>query len=232
MSFGDLRALVQSFLNRNDAALSRNGVDLVLAAANQAQTWAQRAHTFEMLRSRVNVTVNGVTGGQLPSSVNNVERVFVEDRSVMLDYIDRSTNAARYYRIVNVRDFSTETTRIASTALLNQPYSCYLEADRLYIFPTIPPLFGVPSANIVVSLDTVNWLPTLVDDSDSNFLLEVAQDFMLWRTLYYLNGFLKEDERVKINQELMSTAWDELLSYDKKQAPDSAINELVTPVAK
>lgn len=232
MTFGAFRSLITSFLNRDAGALSRNGVDLILHAANQAQSWAQRAHSFELLRSEVDVTVNGSTGGQVPSNVNRIERVYAEGRSVLLDYIDRATSAARYFRIVDVRDFADESARTQATDTVNQPYSVYLSGSTLKVFPIMPPLFNSAADNTVVQLDAVLWANDFISDADSNFFLEHSSDFLQWRTLYYLNAYLKEDARVPINEKMMQTAWDELLTWDRSLAPDHGINELVTPVSK
>jgi hypothetical protein len=75
-------------------------------------------------------------------------------------------------------------------------------------------LYPRPSTAITFLLHHHVWLPTLADDTDTNFFLDYAQDVVVMLALKRLNFFMKLDSRhVAAQAEVDSTllglyAWD------------------------
>jgi hypothetical protein len=53
-----------------------------------------------------------------------------------------------------------------------------------------------------------------VDGTQTNFLLDFAFDFMTFRTIYELNFFLKEDQRVALSDKLLTDAWNNVIRWN------------------
>ena len=68
------------------------------------------------------------------------------------------------------------------------------------------------SADIFVSGQTYSI--AYVDGAQTNFLLDFCFDFMLFRTLYELNFFLKEDSRVELSDKLMTDLWENVKKWN------------------
>jgi hypothetical protein len=67
------------------------------------------------------------------------------------------------------------------------------------------------NADIFVSGESYSILTA--DESD--FLLDVAFDWMLYRSIWELNFFVKEDERTQLSSVLIADAWNALRSYNE-----------------
>lgn len=50
--------------------------------------------------------------------------------------------------------------------------------------------------------------------TETNFLLDYCFDFMLFRTIFELNFFLKEDQRVPISAELLASIWENVIKWN------------------
>lgn len=68
------------------------------------------------------------------------------------------------------------------------------------------------SANIMISGEAYSIGVT--NAAQTNFLLEYCFDFMLFRTIFELNFFLKEDQRVPISGELLASIWDNVMKWN------------------
>jgi hypothetical protein len=229
MPFSDFKIQVAAFLNRDaTTSLTQSGVDLILASTNRAMLWAQRSHDFEYCRVKQTLAVNGVTGGDLttlPISIKKVERVFTAGGAQM-DFTDRMTVINRYLRMPSIGGIAAEETRVL-TPTTRQPATVYQLGTFLYMMFPLPPLYPTAASNYTFSLDTVKWQAPLVAAGDDNFFLTYCNDFMLFRTLAELNVYLKEDDRVKIDQDKMTEAWQAVISWDSSLTPTTTIGGTV-----
>jgi hypothetical protein len=55
---------------------------------------------------------------------------------------------------------------------------------------------------------------TVVTPAQSQFLLDFCFDYMLFRTLFELNFFIKEDVRVNISEKLLSDIWENVIKWN------------------
>lgn len=98
-------------------------------------------------------------------------------------------------------------------------YATRVQQDFRYFVTTIATGFGlwpVAQRNENLKLLFNKKLPWLVNDSDTNFLLENCWDFILLRALKRFNIYLKEDNRVPITNEELGEEWDSILEWDAK----------------
>jgi hypothetical protein len=65
----DLRTATATYLHKVVTNLTVNGLDLFLAAVNQARMVAELGCDFEFTRKLMSITVDGVTGGNLSTAV-------------------------------------------------------------------------------------------------------------------------------------------------------------------
>lgn len=68
------------------------------------------------------------------------------------------------------------------------------------------------SADIMVSGETYNV--AVVDPNQTNFLLDYCFDYMLFRSIWELNFYLKEDQRVQLSDKLMHDIWQNVREWN------------------
>ena len=80
-------------------------------------------------------------------------------------------------------------------------------------------VIGVAKSSLSLSMDI---FPTLgegyqldvIKEDQTNFLLTYCFDYMMFRTIYELNFFLKEDARVQLSDKLMETIWENVQKWN------------------
>lgn len=88
---------------------------------------------------------------------------------------------------------------------------------------------SVESLNMV--FDVVRYLPDLLDDTDTNFLLDFGWDYVFWKSVVQLN-YLFERYLVRAEaslgppERLLAAAWDELIEWDSSVAQQGQYNEI------
>ena len=60
------------------------------------------------------------------------------------------------------------------------------------------------------------WLDDYVDGSETDFLLDYSFDWLMYRTIFELNFYLKEDERVQLSTGLVKEAWDAMVIWNNE----------------
>ena len=68
------------------------------------------------------------------------------------------------------------------------------------------------SADIITTGQTYSI--AYVDGTQTNFLLDYCFDYMMFRTIYELNFYLKEDSRVELSDKLMESIWDNVQKWN------------------
>lgn len=68
------------------------------------------------------------------------------------------------------------------------------------------------SADIITTGQTYSI--QYVDGAQTNFLLDYCFDYMMFRTIYELNFYLKEDSRVELSDKLMESIWDNVQKWN------------------
>lgn len=68
------------------------------------------------------------------------------------------------------------------------------------------------SADIFTSGDV--WRAEVIDPTQTNFLIDFCFDFMLFRSIYELNFFLKEDVRVPVSEKTLLDIWNNVVMWN------------------
>lgn len=80
-------------------------------------------------------------------------------------------------------------------------------ANNFGLYPT-----NTSAAYVMMNLSI--WLPTLVDDSDTNFFLTYAYDLVLMRAFKQFSIYLKEDRRAVVANEEIAEGYNSLVEWD------------------
>lgn len=219
-------------------------VDLLLTAMNNSIKWAQRTIDFELCRVNVDVSVDLLNGADLstavlhgsrvddgtgtntltagtPVSVNKIERAFLPVNNTLswqpCDFISRNSQV-RQQQMVNDHytyniSRSTEPYNL-SVASPNPAVIRY--GNTIYVWPgnngNAGPFAGTNP--ITVGLDVVQWLPDFVNPTDTNFLMDNCQDWLMYRTLAELNFFLKASDRFAITDKMLADSWQSVVDWN------------------
>jgi hypothetical protein len=196
------------YANRASAIFNTTvGVDHVLVAANMARAWAQRTWKFEHAKTLAYVVLTDNAGslssakkyvGDTALRVRSLERAYILVDSVLvpIDLIRREEQVRRVQAGENVSDAFNPTN---ITAVQN--------GLEIYMWST-------SETYTRVYFDAIEFLAELTDVSTPDFFLTECHDWLVWRTLTYLNTFLKEDERLVIGKELIIDAWEAVKNWD------------------
>lgn len=231
MTWSDFTSTVLAFLNRASADIPTIGsTTLLVTSANFAKLEAQRRHSFKMARSVAfaSPTIDGVSLSTLCTDPNAspVVSVSLKRLEQMWQYTTVANGVTNYYR---------RTMRIPAMTLgdLKGEYPSTVGFD-----PRIPPvniqptmtqewyiqgtslyLIGATTAQPVMC-DIVQWLPPY-DGTTTDFFLTYHADWLVYATLEHMNQFLKEDQRVPIDEKLMERKWKSVITFDENFAEDN-----------
>jgi len=86
-------------------------------------------------------------------------------------------------------------------------YYAFISGDKLGLYPT-------PTSDVTISVDVHIWLPPLVEDNDTNFLLDFCYDFVILKTLQRYNIYSKQESRNPISEAELSALWQGVKDWD------------------
>lgn len=231
MTYANFAAEVAAYLNRSTASLTVNGVDLVLSAANKAKAEAQRRRNFKMARTNAFVvaSMDGTllsTARTTPVSTGGVlVGVKVVEFVWLYATIGASYRRARRVPMITPGDlalyYPQGTERDWQSPPPTVPYWDVAEMRAYIRGQTIYLTGAAPSGTAYLYLDVIQYLPDYTG-SNTDFFLDYHSDWLLAKTLDYLNIYIKDDQRVMISQSRLEAAWTSVCSFDDSYAEDSA----------
>lgn len=83
MTLLEIKTEAATYFQIVPSAFTINGQDLFLTSANHVRRQAELAHDFEFLRKRVDVSVNGVTGGSLTTAIDHTTSAVTTIKTVI-----------------------------------------------------------------------------------------------------------------------------------------------------
>lgn len=98
-----------------------------------------------------------------------------------------------------------------------EDYSKYVKevfGHNLIILEGGVQVYPIPSQDINLAIFYTPWLPTLVDNNDSNVLIKYAWNYIFYSALAKMNLFLNEAERIAISQKFLETTLSEVIDWD------------------
>lgn len=230
MTFADFQTTVLAFLNRNSADIPAVGaVNLITVAANAAKLDAQRRHQFKMARMPAFVTTSlggaalstatiGPTGTGGAVNVKRVEQAWL--------YALSGGTAYRYKRVpyMTLGDLKFEigSATLPDVAQKDIPYNKVTQNYdmRYWIQGVNIFLLGVVTPGIDLWVDVIPLMPDYTG-SNTDFFLDYHWDWLVYATLQHMNQYLKEDQRVSIDNGLMEKKWKSVTAFDENFGEDS-----------
>lgn len=200
-------------------------VDKLANAINMSKNWAQRMRDFESAKVQVDVPVQKTVGGPLSGAVlssdgvtsvrvKKIDRGFVpstDGGKYPVDLISREEQVRRVQRIVE--EYCPEDRTSNSIPSPYVTFSIVQQGQTIFLHPWSDALFASGSATLI--LDVVQWMPDYSGPTDEDFFLIEGLDWMLLKTISYLNLFLKDDNRIIVPAAMVKEAWESFVAWDE-----------------
>lgn len=226
MTYAQFRNAVCGFANRTDADLTKNGVDMIAIAANMAKIEAQRRKVFKMSRGSGFIAASDqgtdlitslftTPGGTTVLKLRKIEQVWLfatsgalYTRARRIEVIN-PVDLKMYYPVGNAGELNPQVAFQDASTL-----KAYVRGTKLYVLG----LNGNTTTTVMV--DAFVWLDDYTG-INTDFFLTYHSDWLVAKTVDYLNIFLKEDQRVAIAQNKLETAFTSVCSFDDEFAEGS-----------
>jgi len=227
-TINELKLAVSGFMQRDQATFVRgqapNSFDLLLQACNNARLYAERRVDFELARCTAEfVDVNLIEGVRLGVATDRATGGLVTVKKVVTPFLVGSDGSARPLDLWTKKKWTEalkrryEAQHDTSDVLINLGQLVVVQdGDLLFVAPADAAALG---GTYTLCADAFKWLTPYTDNTNTDFLLNYAFDWLMYRCIYELNFFLKEDERVMLSDKLMTEAWNAVVTWN---------NELVT----
>lgn len=212
-------------MTRNETDFVSGTVDQLLLAINDARRYAQRKYNFRRLRTEgfLQTSMLGAvfTTAYPTPVVSAPSAITVKLIEKVYNYTTRSVAAGTLYERTAELDYRREselykslpmsgvgTTRSPNT-FLTMP-----TAGRSVAWTKGQKLFINSESLEWYLLDIVEQKPDLIGTETSDFFIDNAPDWLLFKSIQMLNGYLKEDHRVAISQRALEDSWETFTQFD------------------
>jgi hypothetical protein len=231
MTLAQFRTTVAAFMQRDEASFTVGGTNLLTRCINMARRWAERQRNFELCKvSAYLPSVHYTDGAALSGTVLLSDKVTpVVTKTILrayLPFVADNQHAAGTTFPVDLISHDAYITRIQKhyenvyttdpRTQLSMPRTSYFSVFRwgeyIYAAPADPTALG--GTTFAMGLDVVKWLPAYALDADTDFFLEYCEDFLLMRTVHFLNYMLKEDQRVPVSANALADSWQTVVAWD------------------
>ena len=186
---------------------------------NNALYWVQRQHEFKYTERLISVTYPANTlqlelTGACEGTPRNWLNVQLLGKSgattgTLLSFL--SYNDLQQERLTFQKSWNQVDNEACHSTFVNSNhlYKCFLISTALGLYPT-------PSTDVELLVNMHVFLPRLVEDTDTNFLLEVGFDFVIDLALSRMNMYMKEDARVPVSDSALSKSLEALFQWDSQ----------------
>lgn len=229
---GTLRQAIAGFMRRSETSFVTTGpgvtppFDALNKAINNARLYAERQIDFELSRVSVDVpNVSLTNGGSLNNAVihGGVEKVSVKKIiRPFLAFIDGSgtfpigfmTRDKWLARVQRRYENAVPTNKARESRIQSTPLVLIQQGTIIYVTPQDSSVIG--SDNFTVFLDVFRWLDDYEGDqlSHTDYLIQYCFDWLMYRSIWELNFYLKDDERVILSETLIKSAWDAIIKWN------------------
>jgi hypothetical protein len=222
-NFGDLRKAVAAYMNREASAFIVDGADNLNRAINNAKNFCQRSIDFEYARAFATVAnVSLTTGGSLDNAVLYGTATAVVVKSIEQPYFALTAGGEFPVSMISRADWAKrQQRRFANVESLrsgevptsaNHTIGIVQYGKTIYVVPADTAFFGASTTN--VHMDIIQWIPDFSDVAGTSFLLDHCFDFLQFRSIYELNFFLKEDQRVPVSKSALDEVWNNVVQWN------------------
>jgi hypothetical protein len=225
-----LKMAIAGYLQRDPSIFVRgtgdSQVDLLLIACNNARLYTERKIDF--VYSVVEAVVPNCSlaeGGNLddavamqdnsaPVSVKKIRTPFLPLCEGSYFPVDLWTKKKWNDRLKSRFDGARPHDTARYAYITDAPFVVVQDGKRIFVAPPDSSLWT--NGTLSVALDVFAWLPDYVTGEENDFLLDYCFDWLMYRSIYELNFFLKEDERVSVSERLMADAWDAVVKWNNE----------------
>lgn len=235
MTFGDFKKVVAGYMQRSAAVFAPSTVDLLGHAINAARKSAELKMNFELAKARGQLSVNLTTGAALSSMVYEGTATTLPVKALLKAFLPLVTSENTFFPIEIIsrdkhvervqRYYAGQITEIDGnqqiTESLTTKYQLVRFGENVYLSPADSDSYN-GSSSVTVKFDVIRWLSDYSADVDTDFLLEHCNSWMLFQTLWQLNLYLKEDQRVPVNERAMEVLWNDVVNWNSTLLHNSA----------
>jgi hypothetical protein len=232
LNFGQMRAAIASYMQRSLASFSQTHedgttVDLLSLVINAARKNAELTRNFELNRVQAQLIVDLQNGAHIDNMTlldgvtavrcKSVAKAFLPiadsngDGYFPIDVMNREKHLERVAR------FYSQTTQLGDVTQRythRVPYFAIVRiGDVLYLTPNDATRLNNADP-ITVRFDIYQWLPDYTVAADTDFLIQHCWNWMLLRSVYQLNFFLKDDLRIPLSDKVMEREWQTIVAWD------------------
>jgi len=200
MNYTDFKNLVAAYMNRTAGSFVVGSIDILDNAINRAKRDGQLVHKFDSLRTegylltgREGAAISGMKttkGGATALAVNMVVRGWELD------------DDGAKYMVLDPTTMEQEDRVSLDTSIVRW----YQKGDKLYVTGYENPTWFL--------FDVYKWLPDYSGTHTTDIFTEYYDSWLLLRSVYNLNFFLKEDQRVQISMGALQDAWNGVLGRE------------------
>jgi hypothetical protein len=216
MDLVDLKKRIVGFAGRSQTALTQDGLDMVLAAINDARRQAQRSYNFQMLKKTAFIQTSAAGADYMSACVTSPGGA-TQVRMKLLHRCFVYTNDGGIYKPTarvpfdNVDDFAREVDAYAASGAeypVAATVRAYVEGRKFYVYPSTTPAWYMVRG--------IEWLSDLTGDevSSDDLFLEYFSDWLLLASVQMLNFYVKEDQRVAISDAAVGRLWNTVTFMD------------------
>lgn len=103
-------------------------------------------------------------------------------------------------------------------------YISDVEGSIAYLLGTKLGLYPTPSQDILLAVHYTKYLPDLINETDTNVLLQNCSEYIFYYCLRQLNVLLSEADRISISSSLLQDSLDSAISWNASLVHSNPIN--------
>lgn len=206
-TFAELCTDVKLYLHRKDVNID----ELIKSEINQAVQWALQNYDF--------LYAEGLTRMTYPAGTlfANLEDACEDDISRLKSVQVLSNIEATSGFVIPIVDYDSIQNERLMADQANQDYT-YIKGNPVVAF-LCSNGFGIypkSTSDTCLLLHYTKKLPRLVEDSDTNFVLEYGREFVLNKVLSNMLTFLARDDRQELITQRRNESWATFTNWDSR----------------
>lgn len=227
IEIGTIRDTVAAYLKMPLANFIINGVDTLTIALNNARRTAERGHDFNYSQTNLNLVIAS-TGTDINTAVDPVSGNIIGIKRIQnvslpviggvlpIEFLSNDDWNARLRRQLGRMPYNPNMD-FRQLGIANQNPVCYQQGQSLFLVPSTQ--FTFP---ITAQLSVVQWMPDYVNNTDTDFFVQYAPEYLQWQAMLEGNKLWEvfvervEGKLTEANlQTFASSALGALLEWDR-----------------
>ncbi len=210
-NFGILRETILGCVSRAKSSFQAGGQNFADLAINNAIIFAQRQWDFQFLKGDVKITCS--PRGSMMTARDTEGTCVVKLKRIIKAY---GTGVPDPHNAVSIPYLSRQSQIADVTNSRANDCHCYNgtkvvhDGEYVYLSPAVVEV----GTEYDLWFHAVRWLPRVSRDEHTNFLFDYGFDWLMYRSIYELNFFIKEDERFQVSTKMLNDAWASLTAWD------------------